>query len=99
MASSRERRLAKELQDIQADKDNSGISVVPVEGSLTRLKGSFPGPPDTVYAGGTYQIDIQIPDNYPFKAPHMQFETKIWHPNVSSQTVGLMCPQLRPTGI
>lgn len=92
MATTRERRIAKELADIHNDKDSSGVSAVPVDPSnLTHLKGTFPGPPDTPYAGGTYQIDIVIPDMYPFKSPIMKFDTKIWHPNVSSVTVSL-CP-------
>jgi ubiquitin-conjugating enzyme (huntingtin interacting protein 2) len=92
MASSRERRLAKELQDIHNDRDSSGITAQPVEhANLTHLRGTFPGPPDSPYTGGTFAIDIRIPDGYPFKAPVMKFETKIWHPNVSSQTV---CPPL-----
>lgn len=88
MASTRERRIAKELADIHNDRDNSGVFANPVDpANLTHLKGTFPGPPDTPYAGGTYQIDIVIPDMYPFKSPIMKFDTKIWHPNVSSVTV------------
>lgn len=88
MASSRERRVAKELQDIHQDKDQSGVFAAPIDPSnLTHLTGTFPGPPDTPYAGGTFQVDIQIPDTYPFKSPVMKFMTKIWHPNVSSVTV------------
>jgi ubiquitin-conjugating enzyme (huntingtin interacting protein 2) len=88
MATTRERRIAKELADIHNDKDNSGVLAHPVNpADLTHLKGTFPGPPDTPYAGGTFQIDIVIPDMYPFKSPLMKFDTKIWHPNVSSVTV------------
>ena len=35
-------------------------------------------------------VDIQIPQDYPFKPPKMKFDTKIWHPNISSQT-GAIC--------
>jgi ubiquitin-conjugating enzyme (huntingtin interacting protein 2) len=35
-------------------------------------------------------MDIQIPENYPFVAPGIKFITKIWHPNVSSDT-GYIC--------
>ena len=90
MATTRERRIAKELSDIHNDKDNSGVFANPIDtANLTHLKGSFLGPPDTPYAGGTFQIDIVIPDTYPFKSPTMKFDTKIWHPNVSSVTVSL----------
>lgn len=87
----------KELADIHNDKDNSGVQAHPVDPSnFTHLKGIFPGPPDTPYAGGKYQVDIVIPDTYPFKSPIIKFDTKIWHPNVSSVTVscqaGEPCP-------
>eukprot|EP00826_Nyctotherus_ovalis_P017797 TRINITY_DN1525_c0_g1_i23.p2 TRINITY_DN1525_c0_g1~~TRINITY_DN1525_c0_g1_i23.p2 ORF type:complete len:149 (-),score=59.75 TRINITY_DN1525_c0_g1_i23:165-611(-) len=38
----------------------------------------------------SYMIDIVIPPEYPFKPPKMRFETKIWHPNISSVT-GAIC--------
>lgn len=86
---SRDRRLLKEIKDIDNDSE-SGVKVTPCNDNLTTLKGTFPGPPDTPYAGGTYQIHIVIPNEYPFKAPTMKFDTKVWHPNVSSQT-GAIC--------
>jgi len=95
MSSTRERRIAKELQDIDKDKDNSGVVAHPIDpANLTHLKGIFPGPPDTPYAGGSFTVDIRVPEMYPFKSPIMRFDTKIWHPNVSSVTVSL--PRANP---
>jgi ubiquitin-conjugating enzyme (huntingtin interacting protein 2) len=37
-----------------------------------------------------FQVDIQIPKNYPFEPPKMKFDTKVWHPNISSVT-GAIC--------
>ena len=37
-----------------------------------------------------FEIDIIIPPDYPFKPPKMKFDTKIWHPNISSVT-GAIC--------
>jgi len=45
---------------------------------------------DTPYEGGIFHVDIVIPPDYPFKPPKMKFDTKIWHPNISSQT-GAIC--------
>ncbi len=91
MSTTRERRIAKELADLHNDKDASGVVATPIDNTnLTHLKGTFPGPPDTPYAGGTFQIDIVIPEMYPFKSPAMKFDTKIWHPNVSSVTVRVL---------
>jgi len=84
------RRIGKELGDIQNDSQSS-IMAQPAGGNdLSHLKASFPGPPDTPYEGGTYIVDIKIPNEYPFRPPVMKFETKLWHPNVSSQT-GAIC--------
>ena len=49
-----------------------------------------PGPGDSPYSGGTFVVDVVVPDNYPFVPPKMKFDTKIFHPNVSSQT-GAIC--------
>jgi len=66
------------------------VEVEVVRNDLNHLRGSFSGPPDTPYEGGKYFVDIKIPTDYPFRPPVMRFETKIWHPNVSSVT-GAIC--------
>ena len=86
MASNRIRRVGKEIDDIQKDK-HSQIFVEVDGADITQLRASFPGPPDTPYEGGTYLVNITIPNDYPFRPPVMKFSTKLWHPNVSSQTV------------
>lgn len=93
-AANRNRRLQKEIQDILKDTQ-SGITVTTSQGStefadLTHFHGHFTGPPDTPYEGGKYDVDIRITPEYPFKPPEMRFITRIWHPNVSSQT-GAIC--------
>ncbi|KAK9478578.1 ubiquitin-conjugating enzyme/RWD-like protein [Lipomyces japonicus] len=87
---SRARRIAKELQDVRGDPQ-SGIRLETItESDISRLKGYFDGPSGTPYEGGHYQVDIEIPNEYPFKPPKMKFDTKVYHPNVSSQT-GAIC--------
>jgi ubiquitin-conjugating enzyme (huntingtin interacting protein 2) len=88
MTSNRMRRILKELGDIQKDSQSQILAQPAGSGEdLSHLKASFPGPPDTPYEGGTYVVDIKIPQEYPFRPPVIKFETKLWHPNVSSQTV------------
>merc|ERR1712070_1278334 len=48
------------------------------------------GAPETPYEGGTFELDIQIPESYPFSPPKVKFTTRLWHPNISSQT-GAIC--------
>lgn len=87
---SRAKRIAKELEDVKKDQ-LSGVTLEMAEDDdLSHLKGTFLGPPGTPYEGGLFEVDIKIPSEYPFKPPIMKFDTRIYHPNISSQT-GAIC--------
>jgi len=82
-------RVQKELVDWNRDK-SSGVSIELVGAELSHLAGTISGPIGTPYEGGVFRIDIRLPDGYPFEPPKMQFVTKVWHPNISSQN-GAIC--------
>eukprot|EP00947_MAST-08B_sp_MAST-8B-sp1_P000779 g779.t1 len=82
--------IRKEVMECQKDAESSGVTAVVVGDDMTRLRGTIRGPIDSPYTGGAFDVDIQIPASYPFKPPQMKFDTKVWHPNVSSQT-GAIC--------
>jgi len=83
-------RLMKELAEV-GKNDSSGVNAKPkTEGNLRHLVGTINGPSGTVYEGGVFEVDITIPKQYPFEPPKMKFVTKVWHPNISSQT-GAIC--------
>mmetsp|Transcript_1534 Transcript_1534/g.2490 ORF Transcript_1534/g.2490 Transcript_1534/m.2490 type:complete len:200 (-) Transcript_1534:1371-1970(-) len=93
--SAAETRLTKELAEVCKDDGTSGVTAVVSEsskskGSNRNLTGKIKGPDGTPYEGGVFEIDITIPKQYPFEPPKMKFNTKIWHPNISSQT-GAIC--------
>ncbi|KAF3337142.1 ubiquitin-conjugating enzyme E2 27-like protein [Carex littledalei] len=85
-------RVQKELVECNRDKQISGVSILLHDGShdLSHLTGSISGPVSSPYEGGTFTIDIRLPSGYPFEPPKMQFVTKVWHPNISSQN-GAIC--------
>mmetsp|Transcript_9097 Transcript_9097/g.15856 ORF Transcript_9097/g.15856 Transcript_9097/m.15856 type:complete len:191 (+) Transcript_9097:137-709(+) len=82
-------RVSKELKEIERDQ-GSGVRIEVLGNNLQRLRGWVPGPKDTPYDGGLYEIEIILPNQYPFEPPKMRFVTKVWHPNISSQS-GAIC--------
>ncbi|CAK87339.1 unnamed protein product (macronuclear) [Paramecium tetraurelia] len=93
MQSVQKNRITKEIQDFdqrQKKSEDNGISILVVDNNITHWKGFINGSPDTPYEGGYFQIDIVLTADYPYKPPKMKFDTRIWHPNISSQT-GAIC--------
>jgi ubiquitin-conjugating enzyme E2 D len=44
------------------------------------------GPPDTPYENGQFILHVQIPPNsYPLEPPKITFQTRVFHPNISSK--------------
>lgn len=82
------REIRDMLQDPEAEK--CGVSLKILDDNFHSLRGELMGPPNTPYEGGHFQLEIIIPDSYPFSPPKIRFITKIWHPNISSVT-GAIC--------
>jgi ubiquitin-conjugating enzyme (huntingtin interacting protein 2) len=91
MSKAREfKRLEKEINDIRALSQDSLVMAETINGDLTHWRGIIQGPADTPYEGGTFYVDVSVPSDYPYSPPKIKFETKIWHPNISSVT-GAIC--------
>jgi ubiquitin-conjugating enzyme (huntingtin interacting protein 2) len=57
---------------------------------LDHLKGLIQGPEGSAYENGWFMLDLKLDPGYPFYPPRITFDTKIWHPNISSET-GVIC--------
>jgi len=86
------KRLIKELDDIKALEKESGsnISARVIGDDISLWEGYLKGPESTPYEGGHFLLEVIIPEGYPYSPPKIRFDTKIWHPNISSQT-GAIC--------
>jgi hypothetical protein len=88
------RWLVRELEELRSrvddDDSSSGVqAALQCIGNTSRLHlfaGTVQGPPGTVYEGGVFAVSIVLPGLYPYELSRIMFKTKIFHPNVSSQT-------------
>ncbi|XP_067948118.1 ubiquitin-conjugating enzyme E2-22 kDa-like [Watersipora subatra] len=92
MANIASQRIQREFKEVIKSEEvaKCHIKLELKNDDFTQLKGEIIGPPDTPYDGGVFQVDIVIPETYPFNPPKVKFVTKIWHPNISSVT-GAIC--------
>ncbi|SBT77586.1 ubiquitin-conjugating enzyme, putative [Plasmodium ovale] len=82
-------RLQKELKDIE-NENVQEIDAHIKDSNIFEWVGFIKGPMGTPYEDGHFILDITIPNDYPYNPPKIKFNTKIWHPNISSQT-GAIC--------
>jgi len=89
------KRLQKELVDFQKESpDWCGAGII--GDSLYKWKTWVKGPDDSPYANGKFEIELDVPQEYPFKPPKLKFLTKIYHPNVKSD--GSVCTEVLSDG-
>ncbi|KAF9910042.1 Ubiquitin-conjugating enzyme E2 T [Linnemannia zychae] len=81
-------RMGKELKDLERTPP-LGVVCYPINDNIVHLHAEIAGPEDTPYHGGSFKIDINIPERYPFEPPRCQFLTRVYHPNIDEQ--GLIC--------
>lgn len=81
-------RLKKECQQLRQSPP-AGISCWPEGDDLTNFSAVIIGDEDTVYAGGIFKLEVEVPERYPFQPPKVRFVTKVYHPNIDS--AGRVC--------
>lgn len=87
-------RLMREL-DKMSKHPPTGICVTPKDDNLKILEANILGPDDSPYKNGVFNLEIAIPDNYPFFPPSIKFNTKVYHPNIDDE--GRICLDLIKT--
>ena len=81
--------MIKKIQkDIQECREN-GIDIQVDDKNISKWKVIMLGPGESEYEGGVFVLNVTFGSKYPFNAPDVKFDTKMYHPNVGSS--GSIC--------
>ena len=89
------RRIQKELQELSKDTPANCSAGPESDNDIFRWRATIIGPTETPYENGIFNLVISFPPDYPFKAPHITFETKVYHPNINAN--GSICLDILKT--
>ncbi|KAF5358469.1 hypothetical protein D9756_001908 [Leucocoprinus leucothites] len=70
------RRIQKEITDIK-NNPIEGLNVEPQEDNLFEWKCTIKGASDSPYKGGSFNFNLSLPVNFPFKAPTVRHSYRV----------------------
>merc|ERR1712232_310020 len=94
-APAQQKRLLMELKQVASGAasvwmhSGEGVHIFPAPDNLSFWRALIEGPPCSPFEGGVFALNVIVPDNYPFAAPRITFETPIYHCNVNDS--GKIC--------
>ena len=83
------KRIEKELKKFNEEEPEGLTAGPPDDSDMFKWDASLTGPENSPFEGGTFNLSIEFPKDYPFRPPKVEFTTKVYHPNVKS--TGTIC--------
>ncbi|XP_020638197.1 ubiquitin-conjugating enzyme E2 T [Pogona vitticeps] len=81
-------RLKRELHLLMTEPP-PGITCWQNESRIDLLQAQILGSANTPYERGVFDLEVVVPERYPFEPPKIRFLTPIYHPNIDS--AGRIC--------
>jgi len=85
------KRLAKEHAELDANPPEGFTIRLPPSQSLHTWHIIHRPPPESAFHPGQFGLVLALPPDYPFKPPTLKFVTRIYHPNVTDDSLGNVC--------
>lgn len=82
------RRIQKETDRLLKGED-AGFTASPHAENPRYFNVVIQGPRDSPYEGGTFNLELFLPEDYPMVPLRVRFLTKIYHPNIDK--LGRIC--------
>ncbi|KAK0567746.1 ubiquitin-conjugating enzyme E2 N [Tilletia horrida] len=82
------KRIIKETERLLADPV-PGCSAEAHEDNLRYFDVVISGPSGSPFEGGSFKLELFLPEEYPLAPPKVRFLTKIYHPNIDK--LGRIC--------
>jgi len=81
------KRIMKEYKELTVDDpfEDDICTVSAKNDDYFAWQATITGPASTPYEDGLFFLDIDLPNDYPFKPPKVKFTTNIYHCNVSEK--------------
>jgi ubiquitin-protein ligase len=85
------KRITKEFAEVSQDPPEGFTVSLPPSASIHTWHVTLAPPAGSPYHPGRYGLVLTLPAEYPFKPPIVKFVTRIYHPNVSNDSLGGIC--------
>ena len=84
-------RIRKEIERLK-NEPIPNINIYTNDANFTKFSAQLYNLKDSPYENGLFELEIQIPERYPFEPPIIKFLTPIYHPNIDE--AGRICLDL-----
>lgn len=86
------KRISREYGEVQQNPP-AGFTVAlpPTTSNVHTWHLTLAAPASTPFHPGRYGLVLTLPTDYPFKPPTLRFVTRLYHPNVTNDSLGNIC--------